>query len=192
MNEQISQIHKELKNHLDEDRLSHTLGVMYTAASLAMRYGENVQKTMIAGILHDCAKCVPGPERIPLCEKHSIAISEIERKNTSLLHAKLGAVFAKEIYDIHDEEILNAIIYHTTGRPDMTLLDKIIYIADYMEPGRRPLPNMDEVRHLAFENIDECLYRILKDSLVYLATKNMPIDSMTKNTYYYYKEVLNK
>jgi len=74
----------------------------------------------------------------------------------------------------------------------MTLLDKIIYIADYIEPGRRELPNMADVRQLAFENIDECLYKILKDSLIYLSTKNMPIDPMTEQTYLYYKKILKK
>jgi predicted HD superfamily hydrolase involved in NAD metabolism len=192
MNNKINEISNVLKTHLDEARLEHTMGVMYTAAAMAMRYNEDLEKTMIAGILHDCAKCVPGNEKISLCEEAGVEITEIERKNPGLLHAKLGAVFAKEIYHIDDDEILNAIISHTTGRPEMTLLDKIIYIADYMEPGRKELPNMAEVRKLAFENIDECLFRILKDSLTYLATREMPIDPMTENTYYYYKEILDK
>ena len=74
----------------------------------------------------------------------------------------------------------------------MNLLEKIIYIADYIEPGRRELPNMAEVRHLAFENIDECLYRILRDSLVYLRNQNMPIDQTTEDTYKFYSETLGK
>ncbi len=192
MNDKIKEISNVLKTHLDEERMEHTMGVMYTASALAMRYNEDLMKTMIAGILHDCAKCVPGAKKITLCEEHGVDITEIERKNPGLLHAKLGAVFAKEIYHIEDEDILNAIICHTTGRPEMTLLDKIIYIADYMEPGRRDLPNMAEVRKLAFEDIDECLFKILKDSLIYLATRDMPIDPMTEKTYYYYKEVLEK
>lgn len=192
MNERIREIKAELKNHLDDARMEHTLGVMYTAAALAMKYHEDIEKAMIAGILHDCAKCIPGNEKLALCHEYDLEVTEIEQKNPSLLHAKLGAAFARDIYNINDDEILNAIICHTTGRPEMTLLDKIIYIADYMEPGRRELPNMTDVRRLAFENIDECLYKILRDSLIYLSTRDMPIDPMTEQTYKYYKKLLKK
>lgn len=192
MNERIIEIKNELKNQLDELRMEHTLGVMYTAAALAMRYHADMEKALIAGILHDCAKCVPGNQKLVLCQKYGLEVTYIEEKNPSLLHAKLGAAFAKDIYHIYDDEILNAIICHTTGRPEMTLLDKIIYIADYMEPGRRELPNMTEVRRLAFEDIDQCLFKILKDSLSYLLTRDMPIDPMTEQTYMYYKKLLNK
>lgn len=192
MNKRIIEIKNKLKSQLDEPRMEHTLGVMYTAASLAMRYHADIEKALIAGILHDCAKCIPDNEKLGLCCKYGLEITEVEQKNPSLLHAKLGAAFAKDIYHIDDDEILDAITCHTTGRPGMTLLDKIIYIADYMEPGRRELPNMKDVRRLAFENIDECLYKILKDSLIYLSTKNMSIDPMTEQTYLYYKKILNK
>ena len=192
MNERIREIKEELNKHLDAPRMEHTLGVMYTAASLAMRYQEDMEKALIAGLLHDCAKCIPNHQKISLCEEYEITVSEIEAKNPGLLHAKLGAAFAKNIYHIEDEEILNAITSHTTGRPEMTLIDKIIYIADYMEPGRRELPNMADVRRLAFEDIDECLYKILKDSLIYLLTRDMPIDPMTEQTYMYYKKQLKK
>ena len=117
---------------------------------------------------------------------------ESERKNPGLLHAKLGAYIAKTKYDIKDQEIVDAIAYHTTGRPAMTLLDKIVYIADYLEPNRNMAPNLTEVRKLAFEDINECLYLILKDSLAYLETKSEVIDPMTEQTYYYYKKELNK
>ena len=95
-------------------------------------------------------------------------------------------------YDIEDEEILMSIRSHTTGRPGMSLLEKIVYIADYMEPGRKELPNMMDVRHLAFEDIDKCLYRILRDSLVYLKAQDMPIDQTTEETYQYYNELYSK
>lgn len=103
------------------------------------------------------------------------------------MHAKLGAFLAAKKYHIKDKEIMNAIASHTTGCPHMSLLDKIIYIADYMEPGRKELPNMAEVRKLAFTDIDACLYRILEDSLEYLNNKNVPVDPMTEKTYLYYK-----
>jgi len=163
---------------------------MYTAASMAMRYGENMEKALIAGLLHDCAKCIPGAEKVALCEKNGIEITAIEQKNPGLLHAKLGAYLACEEYGVTDEDILMSIRSHTTGRPGMSLLEKIIYIADFMEPGRKELPNMADVRKLAFEDIDKCLFRILKDSLVYLKGRDYAIDPMTEETYNYYKAIM--
>lgn len=177
---------KWLKENLDEERYEHSIGVSETAVELAKEFGLDEEKAYVAGLLHDCAKCIPGHTKIKMCEKYGLEISEIERKNPSLLHAKLGAYLAKDKYDIEDEEILMAIRSHTTGRPGMSLLEKIVYIADYMEPGRKELPNMADVRHLAFEDIDECLYRILRDSLVYLKAQDMPIDQTTEETYEYY------
>ena len=198
MDERIIKIQHVLKKELDDNRYQHTLGVMYTAASMAMRYDVDVLKALYAGLLHDCAKCIPNDKKLHLCGKYGFTVSDIERENPSLLHAKLGACLAhekylaKEAYKVCDGEILNAILYHTTGRPDMTMLEKIIYIADYIEPGRRELPNMADVRRLAFQNIDECLYRILKDSLVYLNSRKIAVDPMTQKTYDYYKKEMGK
>ena len=192
MNQQITKIRRKLIAELDKERYEHTLGVMYTAASMAMCHGADVEQALLAGLLHDCAKCIPGENKIKMCEKYHLNVSEVERENPSLLHAKLGAFLAAKKYHIEDKEIINAIASHTTGHPHMTLLEKIIYIADYIEPGRPELANMEEVRHLAFQNIDECLYRILEDSLEYLNRLSKPIDPMTEKTYDYYKTVLMK
>lgn len=192
MEQKISKLQRKLKNELDRERYEHTLGVMYTSAALAMRYDAELEHALLAGLLHDCAKCIPGDKKIKLCNKYHLNVSETERSNPSLLHAKLGAFLAAKKYHIENKEILNAIASHTTGRPQMSLLEKIVYIADYMEPGREELPNMPEVRRLAFQDIDECLYKILKDSLVYLRRRNISIDPMTEKTYLYYKEKLDK
>lgn len=191
MSNAIHKMRKKLKKYLDQDRYEHTLGVMYTSAALAMRYNEDIHDAMIAGLLHDCAKCIPSKKKIRLCMKYHLGVSESERQNPSLLHAKLGAFIAAKKYHINEPYILDAIICHTTGKPKMTLLDKILYIADYIEPGRREAPNLPEVRKLAFQDIDQCLYRILKDSLAYLNTRNLAIDPMTEKTYLYYKNYLN-
>lgn len=192
MSNAIHKMRRKLKKYLDQDRYEHTLGVMYVSASLAMRYHEDVNDAMIAGLLHDCAKCIPSKKKIRLCEKYHLNISESELKNPSLLHAKLGAYLAAKKYHICDQRILDAIICHTTGKPHMTMLDKILYIADYIEPGRTEAPNLPEVRKLAFQDIDECLYVILRDSLSYLKTKKLTVDPMTEKTYLYYKNELNK
>ena len=178
-----------MKNELDHDRYEHTIGVMHTAACLAMRYEEDMDRALLAGLLHDCAKCIPAEEKIKMCKKNHIEIAEAEKDNPGLLHAKLGAFLAKEKYGITDESILRAIRFHTTGCPEMTLLDEIIYIADYIEAGRKPLPNLAEVRKLAFCDLDACLYRILEDSLVYLKSKGSVVDPMTEKTYLYYKSI---
>ena len=189
MTEQIVKLQKKLKSELDRDRYEHTIGVMHTAACLAMRYDEDLERALLAGLLHDCAKCIPSEEKLKMCKKNHIEISEAERANTGLLHAKLGAFIAKEKYGITDEGILQAIRVHTTGCPEMTLLDKIVYIADYIEAGRKKLPNHAEVRKLAFCDLDDCLYRILEDSLVYLESKGSVVDPMTEKTYLYYKGI---
>lgn len=192
MDDKILKLQHTLKKELDEDRYQHTLGVMYTSASMAMRYGADVTQALLAGLLHDCAKCIPGDKKIHLCEKYGLPVSDVEYENPGLLHARLGAYLAEKKYHIHDREIIHAISSHTTGRPGMSLLEKIVYIADYIEPGRRELPNMKEVRPLAFADIDQCLYRILEDSLVYLNSRNISVDPMTQKTYDYYKNELKK
>lgn len=192
MDQKIIEIQQKLQHELDEERYQHTLGVMYTSAALAMRHCCDIEQALLAGLLHDCAKCISNEEKIRICQTQGIPVSDVERANPSLLHAKLGAYLAKEQYQVTDSNVLNAISSHTTGRPEMTLLEKIVYIADYMEPGRRNLPNMEEVRFLAFQDIDACLLRILKDSLVYLKIRKMPIDPMTEQTYIYYNQTLGK
>ena len=183
----LMKIAGKLKKYLDKDRLWHTLGVMQMSASLAIRYDYPMERAQLAGLLHDCAKCIPADEKIRMCKEHEIPVTDIEYANPGLLHAKLGAYLAEEKYGILDPVILDAIRYHTTGRPEMTLMDKIIYISDCMEPGRKELPNMNDVRYLAFHDIDACLYRILKDSLEYLNSTGKPLDPMTAETCQYYE-----
>ena len=178
---------KTLRKYLDRDRFEHSEGVMYTAAALAMRYGEDLEKAQIAGILHDCAKCMPDSKKLKICEKNHIEITEAEKMSPFLLHAKVGAYIAKAKYDIEDTEILDAIACHTTGKPAMTLLEKIIYISDYIEPMRNKASNLEEVRKMAFVDLDEALFKILSDTLVYLEKSSKKMDPMTMQTYEYYR-----
>lgn len=184
----MKDLKKAMKKHMDESRYEHTLGVMYTCASLAMRYEYDMEKAMLAGLMHDCAKCMPNAKKLKMAEKNHLEITDLERKNPFMLHAKLGELLAKKKYDIDDEEILSAIRWHTTGRPAMNLLDKIVYVSDYIEPKRDKAPNLSEIRKLAFIDLDQALLRILEDTLGYLGDSTDDIDSMTKKTYDYYKE----
>lgn len=185
-------IEKKLKRQLDKNRFLHTQGVMYTAAAMAMAHGEDINKAQIAGLLHDCAKCIPDQKKLDLCRKYNIPISPFEQEHAFLLHAKLGAYLAKEMYNVQNREVLDAITWHTTGKPAMTRLEKIIYIADYIEPGRDKAPNLTLVRRLAFSDLDECMYHILKDSIAYLQKNPESMDQTTMDAYLYYKNQHNK
>lgn len=179
-------IKKAMKKTLDAKRYEHTLGVAYTAAALAMRYDAPIKQAETAGLLHDCAKCLSNEKRLAICGKHNININEIERRNPFLLHAKVGSFLAMEEYHIEDTDIINAILNHTTGRPGMSLLEKIIFVADYIEPNRKQAPNLAEIRKLAFLDLDAALVHILQDTLQYLESGGGEIDPMTKKTYDYY------
>ena len=152
-----------------------------------MRYECDLDKALLAGLMHDCAKCMPNAKKLKVAEKHGLEITEIEQKNPFMLHAKVGALLAEKKYDIEDQEVLSAIRWHTTGKPDMTLLEKIVYVADYIEPKRDKAPNLKEVRKMAFIDLDRALLKILEDTLNYLGDSPDEVDTMTKATYDFYK-----
>jgi predicted HD superfamily hydrolase involved in NAD metabolism len=186
---ELQEIRKKLKKTLEKGRYEHTKGVMYTAGCLAMAHGYSIEKAMLAGLLHDCAKCIPDDEKIKICEKNDIPIAPVEYEAPDkLLHAKLGAYLAETEHEVSNPEILHAIKVHTTGEPDMSILDKIIYIADYIEPGRDKAPNLEYVRMLAYKNLDACMAEILCDSLKYLSSRGGSIDPTTKMTYDFYRQ----
>ena len=187
-NEYIESLRKDVKRALKTDkmRFRHTIGVADTSACLAARYGVDMQKAYVSGLLHDCAKCVPDDIKISECEQNNIPITESEYKSPYLLHSKLGAHYARTIYGINDDDIIGAIKWHTTGHPDMTLLEKIVFVADYIEPYRNKAANLDTIRYKAFTNIDDAILQILKDTIDYLNKTERPIDGITLDTYNYY------
>lgn len=182
----INSILEYLHKKQTAKRFQHTLGVAYTATAMAMQFDEDIKSAEIAGLLHDCAKYMDDTKSLNYCKKHNLHVTEVERRNPFLLHGKIGAHMAKERFGVGDEDIINAIRNHTTGRPGMSPLEKIIFIADYIEPSRKIQPNLNELRKLAFKDLDETLVWILKDTLMYLADKGGEIDPMTQQTYDYY------
>ena len=160
-----------LKGKISATRLTHSFGVEYTAACLAMVHG---------------AKGLPTKTKLEKARKHGLPVSKYEEKNPDMLHAKLGAYYARYKYDVVDQVILDAITYHTTGRPNMTLMDKIIFVADYIEPNRKMLPEMEEIRKEAFTDLDACVIHILKNTLDYLNRTTAEMDYMTQKTYDFY------
>ena len=185
---ELRKIRKAMEKTLDPKRYEHTLGVEYTAAALAMRYGGNIQKAQLAGLLHDCAKNMSGDKMIAICEKNHAEISDVERRNPSLLHAKAGSYLAETEYKVDDRDVICAIWNHTTGRPGMSLLEKIVFVADYIEPGRNKAQNLNMIRQLAFKDLDAAVCQILEDTLCYLEERGGEIDPMTRETLEYYSK----
>ncbi|MCI5823080.1 MAG: bis(5'-nucleosyl)-tetraphosphatase (symmetrical) YqeK [Lachnospiraceae bacterium] len=185
-------IQKEVQNELKPERFEHTLGVMYTAGNLAYRYHISSGKALVAGLLHDCAKCLSDERRLDICREQNIPMSDIEKKNPHLLHGKVGAYLAKEKYGISDDDVLHSIAVHTTGCVDMSILDKIIYVADYIEPHRDKAPRLPEIREMAYINLDQCVYMILEDTVNYLGNNPENLDETTVKTFEYYKNILKK
>ena len=183
----LKKLRKAMEKELNPKRYEHTLCVAYTAASLAMVHGADTNSAIIAGMLHDCAKCIPDEKLISICQKNKLDISQVELSNPSaLLHAKAGSILARKKYGIEDKDILNSIKYHTTGRPDMSKLEKIVYIADYIEPCRKHASNLTQIRRMAYQDLDKTLLKILEDTLSYLRSIDGSIDPMTNETYEFY------
>lgn len=187
--EDITKLQKKLKRKLSEHRYQHSLGVSYTAGCLAMKYSLEIDKAIIAGLLHDCAKYMTPEEMYHFAQKKEIDMTPIEAKKPDLLHAKIGSYLTTKKYHIKDKEINDAIICHTTGKPNMTTFEKILFVADYIEPNRNKQPRLDVIRRVAFEDLDESIRMILQDTLSYLIENNSDIDDMTEKTYNFY---LNK
>ena len=184
-----------LKLDLKPKRITHSFGVMETAVKLAEIHGLDVNKARRAALLHDCAKYVSKEDKIALCREYQYPITSFELDNPELLHAKAGACLAQKKYGVTDKEILDAIAYHTTGRPDMAPITLLTFISDYIEPGR-DRPELGELRRIAEIDLKKCAARILESTLLYLGeranNKIKAIDPTTKQSYEYYKIYLEE
>lgn len=165
---------------IGEKRFNHSIRVMETALGLAKIYDYNLEKTRTAALLHDCAKYTDKLYLLKLANDFDIILDDVMLHNYELIHGPLGAKIAEKEYGIIDVEILNAIRFHTTGRENMTLLDKIIYISDYIEPGRN-FAGVDEVRALAFKSLDESILLAMDNTIKFLINKNNFIHLNTIN-----------
>ena len=184
---ELHKLRKEISKIQDNKRFEHTLSVAYTAANLAACHGGDIEHALIAGMLHDCAKCLSDEKLLSICEEHHIQTSREERQKPALLHAKVGSYLAHKKYHVENQDILNAIRNHTTGRPGMSLLEEIVFVADYMEPGRKHAPRLEQIRRTAFTDLNKAILMILEDTLEYLQSSGSVIDQATQETYYYYK-----
>ena len=185
----FADLDEEMQTILPGKRYLHSVAVAHLAAAYAVSLGHSPERALIAGILHDCAKAYPDEQLVADCDKYAISVTEVERRNGFLLHGKLGAFYARTKYFITDGEILSAISYHTTGRPGMTDLEKIVFLADYLEPFRtQPTePELNEIRRIAFEDIDKAVYLALKNTLRYLESRGQETDMTTAETFEEYR-----
>lgn len=163
-------IEEEVRRRLSPERFRHVLGVVATSLELAHRFGIDREKAQLAAVLHDVAKEYPRKRLLKEALDFGIVLSEIELQVTELIHAPVGAEVARREFGVDDPEVLAAVRYHTTGRAGMAPLEKLLFVADYIEPGRS-FPGVDEVRMAAERSLDEAALLALDQSLVYLITR---------------------
>ncbi len=167
----ISKYEEKLIKRIGQKKLVHSIGVMQTAKRLSQIYGEDINKAALAGILHDCGKIKNKRHLLKKINYFGIILDGIMQKDISLAHGLLGSVIANEEFGIKDEDVLNAIKFHTTGRKDMSLLEKIIYISDYIEPNR-DFPGVEEIRKLAFKDLDKSILISMNNTINHIIKKD--------------------
>ncbi|MEG0250127.1 MAG: bis(5'-nucleosyl)-tetraphosphatase (symmetrical) YqeK [Peptostreptococcus sp.] len=181
-----SEMIEKLSDYLPEKRIRHSLNVAKAAVKLCEFCECDKEKAEIAGILHDTAKYIKFAKVGDYCEKYGIELDELEKNSTALSHSVVGAYIAKYEFGIEDEEILNAIRYHTTGRPAMKPLEKVIYLADLIEDGR-DYPGVDELRELAYSGkIDEVIVKSIDNTIINILNRRLPLHVRTVEARNYY------
>lgn len=160
-----------VRNKLSKKRYEHSVRVAETAVKLAKVHEEDIKKAEIAGMLHDYCKELPKEEIISIAVDHDLLTSEYDLLMPQILHGPIASVLLKKENILQDEQILQAIRFHTTGHPSMDTLAKIIFIADYIEPGRNT-PNIDDLMGIAIKNLDECVVEIIERTSKYLMSEH--------------------
>lgn len=189
MDATISKILKDIRPQMKCERYEHTLGVMYTAGALAFRYEYDPNKAMLAGVLHDCAKIYTCKDYVAECLSLGIEATPQEMALPHLLHAPLGAYYAEHKYGVIDPEVLHAVRVHTLAGKDLSLLDKIVYVADYIEPSRKECPKLSKIRVLAFTDIDKAIYAKLENVVCYLKKSGYEVTDSTLELLEYYRKI---
>ena len=171
---------KKLLESIGEKRYAHSVRVMNEAKKLAAIYGVDIEKAAIAGLMHDCARFEDKSYLLKKSDEFGIILDRVYTENVNLLHAHLGMEVAKREYGVSDSDILNAIRYHTTARADMSDLEKIVYLADYIEP-KRNFEALEDIRKLCFsgENIDKALIYVIDNTIRYILNNKQIIHEDT-------------
>lgn len=172
---EIDEIKNYLKDNLKPSRYGHTLGVVNTAIKLAEIYGEDIKKAEIAALCHDVAKNMSYEDMERIINEASIDLSIDEQNSKELWHSIVAPILGKRIFKIDDEEILSAMRWHTTGKENMTNLEKIIYLADLIEPSRN-FEGLEEIRRVSYENLNLAMLKALTHTTIYLIEKGYAVD----------------
>ena len=173
---------KEIKSKLKEKRYNHSLCVADMAKKLAEKYGADAEKAYTAGLLHDIMKEAETDDQLKIIKNSGILLDNIEKKQKKLLHAISGSVYVRDILGLHDNEILMAIRYHTTGRGGMRLLEKILYIADYVSEDR-DFEGVERLRELALKDLDEAMLECTRYTINDLMNMNCPVHRDSLDAY---------
>lgn len=173
----LSKLRPVALSYLKHKRIPHVLGTEQEAIRLAERYGADVEKARVGALLHDCTKKLDMEAQLALCRHYGIQLDELEQKALKLLHAKTGAAIARDVFGV-DEEIYSAILWHTTGHANMTLLEKILYLADYIEPSR-DFPGVDKLRAVCYKDLDAGLLMGLEMTIGEMNAMGNPVHHAT-------------
>jgi predicted HD superfamily hydrolase involved in NAD metabolism len=176
----LEEMNDKLKKSIRTDRYIHSVNVMNSALSLARLYSVDENKAAVAGLLHDCAKDLKNEDAYEIYKKFDIETDEITKRQPRLLHGPVGAYIAEICYGITDKEILNAIKFHTTGKENMNMLEKIIFISDYIEPERN-FPGVDDIREWVTKDIDRAIVLALDSTIKRVLGKGALLHPATVN-----------
>lgn len=189
-NKSFEEIDKWLKENLNEERYIHSLGTMECAQELAKIFNLDAEKAKIAGLLHDCAKCFPNEKLINIIKEKIKTVEESELLNYKTLHAPVSAYIAQKDFGVTDEELLSAIRWHTLGKVQMSDFEKIIFLADKIEPNTRPREYREEILQiLKQENgLDKALLKCFSETIKSLVKRKLAICHITIDVY---NELLN-
>lgn len=180
----LEKCRKKIEERIGKRRMEHTLRVVETAQKLAKHYGVDLEKAKIAAFFHDCAKIRDQEKLFQTSDKYGLSLSKEMRAAPQIIHSYLGAIIAEKEYNVQEEDILNAIRYHTTGREHMSDLEKIIFLADYIEPGR-DFPGVEKARELAAKDLDEAMSYCLTHTISFLLENNgvIALDTVKARNY---------
>ncbi len=191
MSGEVLKINKRLHSMVSPARFVHTQGVYKEAVSLAKAYGVSQTKATMAALLHDCAKDFKEEKTRQLCAHYHIELDDVMNSQIYLAHSFLGAKIAKDEFHVTDKDVLDAIKYHTTGRKKMTMLDKIIYLADYIEEGREDFEGLAELRLLAYEDLDKAVCLGLELTAQHIKEKGRILHPLGVDALHFYKTNVN-
>lgn len=187
-----TEILKWLKDNLNDERYFHTIGTAQCAKELAVKYNLDYEKAYLAGLLHDCAKCFSNEKLLDIIHQN-LDVEECEMLNYKTLHAPVSAYIAEKEFNVKDKEILSAIRWHTLGKLEMSDFDKIIFLADKIEPNTRDKEYSDKIRSILEENngLNKALLKCYKETIKSLVKRDLKICLLTIEIYNKLEDLVN-